>query len=174
VGDTIFFSSIFEDRVYDRGLEEQVVLSDFKFNPSTYFINLDTVEEAFALEDFFILMETKYNYKVRYSERGRHFTSDYYYNDNTYQLEFKIIPRKKGFYLFNHILLLNLSPDQTFEGMCPNLRGWLESYSDLNDTADNNIEYLKLSPNSYYNDRVFLKPDEWFHSKGGYCFFVKE
>lgn len=174
VGDTIFFRSIFDDRVYDRGLEEHVVLSDFKFNPATYFIKLDTVDEVFALEDFMILMDNKYNYKVRYTERGRHFTSDYFYSDNTYQLEFRIIPRKKGLYLFNHILLLNLSPDQTFKGMCPNLRGWLDSYSDLNDTADNNIEFLELSPNSHYNDWILQKPEDRFHSKGGYCFYVKE
>ncbi len=174
VGDTIFFSSIFEDRVYDRGLGEHVVLSDFKFNPSTYLIRIDTVDEVFALEDFKLLIDDLYNLKIRNTERGRHISCDYYYDDNSYTLEFSIIPRKEGLYLFNHILLINLTPGQTFDEMCPNLRGWLDSYSDLNDTADNNIEFLKFSPNAYYNDRIFVRPDEWFHSKGGYCFFVKE
>jgi hypothetical protein len=100
--------------------------------------------------------------------------SDYYYHNGTYMLEFKIIPRTEGFFLFQYGLSLHLSPGQTFEGMCPNLRGWFDSYSDLNDMADNNIEYLELSPNSHYNDWILQKPEDRFHSKGGYCFYVKE
>lgn len=174
VGDTIFFSSIFDDEVYDRGLEEHVVLSDFKFNPGIFLWRLDTVDQVRALNDFLILFDNQYDYKVRRGESGDYIRSEYLYRNGTYQLEFSIIPRKKGFYLFNYTLALHLNPAQKFEGMCPNLRGWLDSYSDLNDTADNNIEYLELSPNSHYNDWILQKPEDRFYSKGGYCFFVKE
>jgi len=173
VGDTIFFSSIFEDRVYDRGLGEHVVLSDYKFNPGIFLNRLDTVEQVCALNDFLILFDSQYEYNINRGESGEYIRSEYLYNNGSYQLEFRIVPRKKGLYLFSYTFSLNF-PVQEFEGMCPNLRGWLDSYSDLNGTADNNIEFLELSPNSHYNDWILLKPEDRFHSKGGYCFFVKE
>jgi len=174
VGDTIFFSSIFEDRVYDRGLEEHVVLSDFKFNPLTQINRLDTTEITSALSFFTILIDDLYDPGFTFAEEGPIMWSNYYYHNGTYKLEYRMIPRKKGLFLFQYGLSLNSTPNQTFEGMCRNLRGWLDSYSDLNGTADNNIEYLELSPNSHYNDWILQKPEDRFYSKGGYCFFVKK
>lgn len=174
VGDTIFFSSIFEDRVYDRGLGKHVVLSDFKFNPLTQIYRLDTTQIKSALNFFTVLIDELYDPRFTFAEVGPLMWSNYYYHNGTYKLEYKIIPRKKGLFLFQYGLSLHLTPNQTFDGMCPNLRGWLDSYSDLNGTADNNIDFLELSPNSHYNDWILLKPEDRFHSKGGYCFFVKE
>lgn len=57
---------------------------------------------------------------------------------------------------------------QDFLGKCDYTE--MDARVTLNDNADNNIDYLRLSPDKQYNTWILEKPDERFYKFGGYVF----
>ena len=100
-------------------------------------------------------------------------TGEYLYTNNTYSLEFKIIPTQPGLYFLEQAVRMRLSPNQSFDNKCSNVQ--LDGGEvNLNGEDDNNIDFLSRSPDEHYNYWVLLKPEERFYQFGGYVFYVVE
>lgn len=173
IGDTITIISNFPNQVYDKNTDKYYSLDNFKFYPETGIYKIDTVNSKSNLLDFEIIVDSIYNYnRLYYSDGTNSIGGQYNYNNNEYDLLYKIIPIKKGlFYLEFGSSVYPISPDQEFEGKCRN------TYSDvsvkMNEGVDNNIVFLNDSPDPHYNNWILQKPDDRFHRFGGYCFHVK-
>ncbi|MBK8474665.1 MAG: hypothetical protein IPL33_22180 [Sphingobacteriales bacterium] len=172
IGDTITISSIFSDQVYDKSTEQHYKLENFKFYPETFIYKIDTIRTVNNLSEFDFIIDPKYNYYIfSYSTGDRSLIGQYNYANNTYSLEYQIIPKVKGLYGLNHSSsIIGLGESQDFEGRC---RGIISDVDvTLNEGADNNVNFLLESPDEIQR-KIWEKRDKQFHRFGGYCFYVK-
>ena len=97
----------------------------------------------------------------------------YSYEEGRYALEYKIIPQQEGLFMFSHgSALFPQGEDQKFPGKCKHTGS--SARVTLNGGADNNIEFLRNSPDPHYSEWIMARPEERFHKAGGYCFYVVE
>jgi hypothetical protein len=172
IGDTITISSIFSNPVYDKNTNEYYTLENFKFYPETRIYKIDTVREANNLSEFDFIINPKYNYYLfNYSSGNSSLIGHYTYANNTYSLEYQIIPKVRGLYALNHSsAIIALGENQEFEGKCGNVSSDVDVT--LNEGADNNVDFLLESPDVIFQN-IWAKQDAQFHRFGGYCFYVK-
>jgi hypothetical protein len=174
IGDTITIISTFTDEVYERKTDRTYILDNFKFFPETSVQKIDTIGKIDDFSQFDVIVSQNYNYKFfNYSDGSTTLVGKYNYKNNTYELEYKIITKKKGLYLFKHASTLFPSGEnQDFDGKCSRLRS--EGFVNINNGSDNNIHMLSDSPDPHFNDWILQKPQQRFHDGGGYAFYVKE
>ena len=174
IGDTISISSIFPDLVYERKTDQNYLLNDFKFFPATAISKIDETISIDALKAFELIIDDSIDYGLTtFSDGLELLTGEYLYTNNTYSLEFKIIPTQPGLYFLEQAVSMRLSPNQSFDNKCSNVQ--LDGGEvNLNGEDDNNIDFLSRSPDEHYNYWVLLKPEERFYQFGGYVFYVVE
>ena len=172
IGDTISISSIFPDLVYERKTDQDYLLNDFKFFPATAINKIDETISIDALKTFELIIDDSIDYGLTtFSDGLKLLTGEYLYTNNTYSLEFKIIPTQPGLYFLEQAVRMRLSPNQSFDNKCSNVQlGGGEV--NLNGADDNNIDFLSRSPDEHYHYWVLLKPEERFYQFGGYVFYV--
>jgi hypothetical protein len=172
IGDTITISSIFSNPVYDKNTNEYYTLENFKFYPETRIRKIDTIREINNLSEFDFIINPKYNYYLfNYSSGNSALIGHYNYGNNTYSLEYQIIPKVRGLYRLTHSSsIFGLGEEQNFEGKCQNVFSNVDV--NLNEGADNNVDFLLESPDSIQKI-VWEKQDAQFHRFGSYCFYVK-
>jgi hypothetical protein len=177
IGDTITVVSSFPDEVYERKTEKTYKLENFRFYPELIISELsDSVADRAALLNFEIIIDDATNfYRIDYNDGAIDYIGEYSYAANSYDLEYKLVPKVSGFYIFGHastLIGIGLGSDQDFDGKCSNIS--VSAAMKLNGGADNNIEMLKYSPDPHYNDWILQKPEDRFYKFGGYCFYVRE
>ncbi len=177
VGDTITVASVFSNEVYERETDKWYRLKNFKFYPDMWVREIsDTIVNNAALNDFEVIVDSIFNFgKAIFNDGSVSYYGNYNYEIDTekYSLVYKLVPLKTGFYYFSHALLIGqFGEHQNFEGKCKNLE--VDAAVNLNEGADNNIDMLRDSPDSYFNNWILIKPEDRFYKFGGYCFYVKE
>lgn len=176
IGDTITIESVFSDQVLERNLQQRFPLINWKFYPGTTIDKIDSNPAAKdALFLFDLLLSEAADYKLhQFSDNSTKIYGQYQYDNNTYFLKFGLIPRVPGLYLLSQVSsLYPINEWQDFPGKCKNTSS--EAFVSMNNgTSTNNIHYLSLSPDPYYNDWILIKPEQRFHRGGGYCFVVVE
>ena len=174
VGDTITIESVFSDQVLERNLQQRFPLIDWKFYPGTFIYKIDHNPAKDGLPFFEVLLAEAPNYHLRqYSGGTSGLSGQYEYREGKYFLKFKLIPHTAGIYFMEQgSALYPLNEWQDFPGRCKNSSS--EAFVNMNNGADNNIDYLALSPDPHYNDWILIKPEDRFHKFGGYCFVVVE
>lgn len=175
IGDTIKIVAEFSNSVYDRANDRFFLLDSFRFYPTTRIIRIDTTTGTDSFDDFEIIIPMKFDYERFDGSRGSQtlFGQYTYTQEGEYILNYKIIPLKKGVYLFRHASSVSsYESEQDFPGRCE-LNG---SYgiSVLNDNIDNNIELLEDSPDPHFSEWILEKPEKRFYKHGSYAFVVVE
>lgn len=173
IGDTITVTSFLSDMVFDQKTKKNYHLVDFKFYPNTSIYKLDTSIISNDMAGFDVIVNSKYDYKIRsFSDGSKGLFGQFNYIDNYYHLEYKIIPKKKG--LFLHIYnagVVALDQFQEFDKKCKNKGS--SAIVKLNEGAENNVDFLLGSGNQDYIRIYWEKRDERFYKHGGYCFYVE-
>ncbi len=175
IGDTISIVSNFLDQVYERKTDKWYTLEDFRFYPEMIIreISNEVTDEAGILK-FNILVDTLYDFsQFNYSDGAVGYIGDYTYDGENYSLEYKIIPKEIGLFVFSHFLAIyGLGEDQEFDGKCA--RKLVDAIVNINEDSDNNIELLEDSPDPHFNEWILAKPKQRFYDFGGYAFVVVE
>lgn len=172
IGDTITIRSQFSNMVYERITEKNYFLDNIRFYPNSSVIRIDTINQIDDFSEFNVIIDSSFElFFFNYSDGGRNLTGEYNYEDDEYLLEYKIIPREKGLFLFNQASLVeSLGESQDFTDKCRNVD--LNVAMALNDNSNNNVDFLLNSPSEAYI-RIWNKKDSKFFDAGGYCFYVK-
>lgn len=174
VGDTISISSKFDNMVYEFKTDKHYLLDQIKFYPGTEVVKIDSLKVESGIGKYFeIIIDNNINYSFKEFSTGvQLLTGEYNYVNGMYELEFKLIAKYPGLFYLEQAVALAFFPEQNFNGKCSNLG--IEGSVNLNNGADNNIEFLKNSPDPHYNTWILQKPDDRFYKFGGYCFYVVE
>lgn len=173
VGDTITISSTFSDQVFDAATGEVYSLEDFRFFPGTGIRKIDVSPAVDGMPDFTAIIDTTYNYFPAIYSGLQLLVGEYTYENNTYSLEFNLVPNEAGLYYMEQGIAPEISEGQEFPGRCKNAR-LLTGSMTLNDLAENNLNLLANSPDEHYNTWILEKPFERFYKFGGYVFEVVE
>ena len=175
IGDTLTLTSSFSNEVYERNSDKTYDLEDFKFYPYATMTRIDTVDKPGDFSEFEVLLDSN-NYEFyffSFSDGVRSLVGEYNYSAGQYDLAYQFIPKSKGLFIFCHSsVIYNLDRNQDFDGKCD--RRSIDVHFRLNNDADNNVNLLRDSPDSYYSDWVLIDPQARFHDPGCYCFYVKE
>ncbi|MBL7785516.1 MAG: hypothetical protein JNM36_06400, partial [Chitinophagales bacterium] len=153
IDDTISISSVFEDLVYERKMNEWFLLENIKFFPQTAVTRLDTLDVLDSFSEFDIIIPDQYDYYLfQYPSSGRKaLIGEYNYENNTYSLKYQLVPKKKGlFYLIHGSDISVLGEGQEFEGQCCK-KNIIDAYCKMNGGGDNNVDFLLQSPDSSYH-----------------------
>ena len=190
IGDTITISSKFSKFVtgyrYDGGKENRVDefnMSTIKWYPYTDFYKIDTfrgknLSPYSKISPYFdIKIDTIYKYAVfNYSNDASGLVGQYLYNNDSFSLQYRIIPILEGTYMICSKSLLfpgnNILGKQTYTGDC--FSGSTSSfiaYMTVNENRDNNFDLLLESPDCLYND-YFHRSRQNFQEFGCYCIIV--
>lgn len=173
VGDTIAIVSSFSNRMYEKDLDQFFTIENWQFFPASKLFEISSNPARSAMLDFNVILDSLYDYDYfYYSNNEVDLYGEYLNQSNTYELKYKLVPLKSGVYHFRHLVDLDFNRSQTFIGKCKNER--VDAFVSMNNGADNNIDYLSLSPDPHYNTWILIKPEERFHKFGGYCFVVVE
>lgn len=176
VGDTIHISSVFSDEVFERQTQKYYKLENWRFYPDTGIDRIDLADTPLvrdALLSFDVIVPEGFDYSIyNYTSGDVGLIGQYNYENETYALEYAIVPRDAGLFYFFHAAIQSFDEDQNFPGRCPRVPS--NTNVELNGGAGNNIEFLSASPDPHYNDWVLQRPQQRFHNGGGYCFYVVE
>ncbi|MCO6489473.1 MAG: hypothetical protein J5I98_13695 [Phaeodactylibacter sp.] len=175
IGDTITINSTFDNFVMEEKTGGKYFLDNWKFFLSTTMAKIDTFPvENDALKFFEQIIDTslKYEYQL-YNSGISALEGEYRYDQNQYYLNFHLVPKSTGLYVvFQASLLNHFGENQEFPGKCK--RKSSSARVALNGSADNNIEFLRNSPDPHYSEWILARPEDRFHRGGGYCFYVVE
>ncbi len=172
VGDTITIQSTFSDLVYERKTNTRYKLENFKFFPGTEIVKIDLPEGERFLADYFeIITDSLSSYGITFFSGGESgILGEYFYQQNTYHLGFKLVAKMPGLYYMEQGIDPMIGGNQNFEGKCSNVDN--DGVVSLNEGAQNNIEMLLSSPDPHFNTWILEDPESRFHRFGGYCFRV--
>lgn len=188
IGDTITIISEFEDQLVGLNTELKDVgtfdMKGIKWKPVINFYNIDTfiLNRDDHKPDFssYVLLEILEGRLMieRYSNGSEQIFGEYFEKNNKFLFSLKIVPQKKGvFYIdFDSDNNYGTFGFQDYPGVCKNEK--LAVYFKTNEGKENNLHYLKESPDPFW-DRS--RPNDYkgdIYSKepevhGGYCFKVE-
>lgn len=179
VGDTLTFTSKFYKKVLAYNIQREALkpydMSGIDWQPVTFIYRTDSTDEAgisIIMRFFDFIEDPSFNYKLmQYSEGSTGLIGEYNFENDTFFLTYRLIARKPGTFMSEFgSNLLEAYNTQDFPGNCN--RNGFTATALMNDGADNNIDLLKESPNSFWNTWVLQDPKARFHKFGGYCFKV--
>ena len=139
----------------------QFVIHTIDFHTVSGIYKIDTFNgtkveySTFKLFDI-LIDEKKYNYK----KANISFSFDYEYVNNGYFVQFKFIPKYKGIYFFSFESIITHAPDfvepqEIYSEISGCLtKNWYPSLI-TNRGIGNNKEFLKLSPDKYFNTDAY-------------------
>ena len=177
IGDTITVTSTFSDKVYDKTTERTYSLENYKFYPKTKFSRLDTTGidtlEMVTTDHFEIIVGSEYEYNFRISNSGGALLEGQFnYENNVYDLQYKIVVKKPGLYVTGFGTLLSQFGDrQDFPGKCS--REGVDTRTVLNEGTGNNAEFLLEAVSETWHNLYISRLESDFHGLGRYCFKVE-
>jgi hypothetical protein len=174
VGDTISIESVFPSELFDIVTEQLFTLENFRFYPEFFIDEISTspIREN-GLDYFTVIVDSNYEFsEFRYSSGLVSYIGEYTYRDENYLLNFKIVPKERGFYrLVFGSGLESFGEHQEFPGKCNNVTS--NANVKLNEGTDNNIGLLANSPDDKFNTWILEKPFDRFHRFGSFAFVVE-
>jgi hypothetical protein len=181
IGDTIYVKSQFDDRLYEAKSRLHLHLPNFRFNPATEIVRLDSSINAFdALKYFTIIIDTtQFDYRAITTQTypiartAMQLMGEYTYKNAQYTLEYKLIPQRAGTYMLTQMtdkLLYTYSRwnVSSFPQQCKGT-GIDFTYIINNDSTRPNLDYLRASTDTIWRTRGFTN---YFDQKNNYCFVV--
>ncbi len=173
IGDTISVAMEFSDTILDRTTGRSFVLEDWGFFIFTSIFKIDNNPLLGGVEtNFDLLVDDVFNMDLRTStsEDLEFYSPNFIYENNTYSLAYKFIPKEPGLFYFR----LGVTPNdnQTFEGICEKVGFTFNSFVESNEGADNNFEFVSESLDTSFQEAIFHNPEERYHRFGGYSFRV--
>lgn len=173
IDDTIYLSSNFDDKIYERKTGDEYHLEDFKFYPRLNLIHLDSMPMFLSLEAFEIVIDSVYDFHPFYLSDGKsNMIGEYKYSDRKYSLELKIIPKRSGLFLLSFgSALYPQDPKQEFRNKCSSKES--EAFVCLNNCVDNNIDLLNLAADTAQINWIMQKPQDRYFDGGAFTFYVK-
>jgi hypothetical protein len=173
VGDTIFVSSEFDNRVFERKTQKEYPLEDWSFHPVMDIHKIDTAPFVNGIPYFDFIVPDSMDYRAFvFSDGWTSFTGQYSYMANRYTLRYQVIPNSSGLFCLYQASAQTLNDRQDFSGKCSGISS--NTVVVLNSNAVNNIEFLSESPDSFISEWIPERPMERFYNSGGYCFYVVE
>jgi len=173
IGDTITISSSIENPIYDRETKTKYQLDSFKFYLTTTIFDMDTNLIDFQyLDHFKLLIDSSYSYFVfNYNSGASDLNCQYNYKNNTYSIQYKLIPKKTGHFFFSQWSGINyFGGNQHFSGQCD--KADIDAKIYMNGRNDNNFHLMNEAENYHY--KTWNKHKEKYLDNGGYCFKVIE
>ena len=172
LGDTIDVESRFNQLVYDRSTDQSYLLENFQLTSESRIIKIDeNPANRAALENFEVIVGDKYDLNpINYSSGTIGLIGKYESFDGEYSVQYKLIPKVKGLYVFSHNCLV-LDENQFFEGKCPNVLVGALPIINNSDSEGNNVDILLNSPDPHYSEWILVNPEDRFN--GSYAFYVK-
>lgn len=170
IGDTIKIVSKFHRYVYELTTGKKYDFNQMDWNPNSGLSLLDTIGFT-KISDYFKIISLGNYREYIFNEGYSTLEGQYNFQQDTYNLEITIIPKRMGNYLFNQ--LCGIGPghgDVDFPGKCKKFS--YDVIVEMNAGKDGNIELLKESQDSLYNYWVLLDPKARFYKRGGFCFKV--
>lgn len=171
IGDTITITSRFQDMVKERFYGNKYKLVDYTFKPVSTLIRLDSIQNYAGFRSDFSEVQVIVPNWVNYDFTPHVMAMRYRYESNQYALEFQIVLKKKGVFLFKLESWLGAGPEQEFTGRCDNFMS--TAAMTLNNGAVNNIDMLYDATPTSQGDLILRGPKPEFYDKAGYCFSVK-
>ncbi|HMG14165.1 MAG TPA: hypothetical protein VK590_01890, partial [Saprospiraceae bacterium] len=184
IGDTITIISKFHRSVPSYSLENldtgKKDMSGIKWKPRSAIYRIDSldfpnnVEYSDFEKNFHFVNDKSYNYKIfKFSDNSSSLIGEYNYSNDTFSLSYKILALKAGTYYLesgsdNYPGVVD---QQDYPGKCHGVG--FEVYIDMNKNTNNNINFLKESPDYHWNTWIFKDTTGRFNKFGGYCFKVK-
>jgi len=188
IGDTITIISEFNDQLIGLNIEETPIgtfdMKGIKWKPVISYYKLDTLipnrDNHIPLFEGFVKVEFTSGTLTKefFSTGAEQIFGEYSEKQNRFTLSFKIIPQKKGvFYIeFDSDNNYGNFGFQDYPGVCKN--DILAVYYKTNEGKNNNLQYLKESPDPFwdrsrsngYTGDIYTKEPE---KVGGYCFRVE-
>lgn len=184
VGDTIEVVSRFhymlpgyhqDDATRERRKVGEYDMTGIAWRPSASVYRIDSLyshsEYSLIGSNFTVLQQTEGIAPFQTSESGVKLTGEYEFANDIFYLSFKLICMNTGTYFFeigSHNIERYAQP---FEGWCKRLS--YDTKYVMNEYQNNNIDFLRESPDPHWNEWILLKPQERFHDFGGYCFKVE-
>lgn len=170
VGDTIRMVSKFHRMVLDKSTGRQFDMNNINWHPNTVVDLLDTIGFS-KITNYFKFISNS-NYKEYILSKGYSLLEgEYTYKQDTYYLEFILIPKYAGNYFLSQ--KCGIGPgdnNQSFPGFCRRV-GYYVSVN-MNAGKNGNIQLLKESKDTLYNTIDANSPNWLFYDKGGFCFRV--
>lgn len=188
LGDTITIISEFNDQLIGLNIEETPIgtfdMKGIKWKPRIRIFKIDTLiterdDHVSKIADnfYYDVSNTLFEYKV-YSFGDEALVGEYVEQDNEFSFAIKITTQRKGIYYIEFDSGNNYGNFgfQEYPGVCNN--EILNVYFETNEGKDNNLHFLKESPdpfwdrsrsNGYTGDIYGKEPEK----VGGYCFKVE-
>ncbi len=175
VGDTITVSSKFHKHVYDTNTDKTYDMEGIYWSPflSVLRMDVDSLEDYPITKDYFEFFDVSNNSLkwFIYSDGASQLEGKYNYQNDTFDIQIKIVPKTNGlFYLRFASGLVKSSQD--FPGKC-RLTDF-DVHVTMNEGSDNNIHLLHESPSPHFNEWKLAKPEDRFYQYGDFCFRVVE
>ena len=121
--------------------------------------------------DFTFLQQTANFRPFQYSESGTGLDGEYEYVNDNFHLSFKLVCHTSGTFFFRIGSSNSLRYAQPFDGWCKQLMYY--TFYEMNENQNNNIDFLRESPHSHWNEWTIFDPQGRFRDRGGYCFKVE-
>jgi len=164
LGDTLRVKLEIPDKLAERYSGNEYDFIDYNFKLVTYIVKVDslpTTADSKGTFDWTTLEgESKY--------LGGVFLVTPYYSNHVYHYEVLISPKTKGLFVFGmNSDFLQLSPLEKLDGPCS--KEPVEVFMKLENIANTNFEFLKLSPDPSQANTSKQRFEEY----AGFCFFVR-
>lgn len=177
IGDTITVTSQISRLMMDDKSHYTFDFDSIDFYNGLVFVKLDTTQEAAPFLQTTKEFNFLYDVKNDFVFGNNVINFDYIYNGSKYYIQFKIIPKKKGVYLFEFNSLYSYSSlgrnkkvIYTVDQKC-NTENWYPYFKTNN--GNNYKEILKLSPRNDYNNIYYSLWPRYNKEFGAHCFIVQ-
>jgi hypothetical protein len=174
VGDTITVRSRFHKMVEGFNTEGENVgkfdMSGIKWKPGFTILNIDSSFQFNSMQtQIAVFINSKYPIILKqYSHGGYGITGDFLFKNDSFDLEFKLIPKISGKFFMANYNGISISNPQEFPGMCRR-NGWA-CYWNMNKGKDNNQDLLDNAPDP--GNKQYSTGNKAFFWHGNFCFEV--
>jgi len=177
VGDTVTITSSFPNILDSKETGESFVFDSVDFHLVNGFFKLDTLIDYqkgyhFTSNFEFIIDDSTY----QFIQGNNYIHLAYKYSDDSYFLQYKFIPKKKGIFLFEFSSNINLTNNikgkiiHAVDSECKT-NAWGPIFQ--TNQGNNYKELLKESPTEYYNTKYYNEWSRFNTIDGAHCFKVE-
>jgi len=173
IGDTLTINSKFYKVLQEANLNEEF---NFEKHPPRVACGIYKIDTQHLTDISIINKYIQFIYNdsilanIKYLSGGQNvITGVFNYNKDSFYTEIKIKLNTLGIYLIN---FGSDNYDEPFPGQCK-FHEIYDIFTMMNNNRENNnLEFLKESPDSFYSQWMLEDPVNRFHRFGGYCFKV--
>ena len=174
IGDTISIISKFSRYVQAYSIEDndlgKIDMKGVYWSPVSIIYRIDSLDipnkvRYSVITKYFDYIKDTFDFNIfNFSDGGTWLIGEYAYNNDTFNLKYKLVTKRPGIFQIVHTMDENKSD---YPGKCSGSTFYVNFK--MNDGGNNNVELLKDSPIPIWNSPTY---PESFNRFGGYCFKV--